>query len=130
VEPSALARFVRNVLGCGCPEEVLQSIRLDCGPLIPGLDIEATRLDVGGRLLVWVVPASVMQPLPALVAALVEAGIAERDRAGFNRFRLVLACAEPAEVDPPARAAFDARPRPDDRVHLHVVSLDEVRDLD
>jgi hypothetical protein len=65
VEPSALARFVRDVLGCGCPEEILRSITVDRGHLVPGLDVEVTRLDVGGRLLVYVVPAAAAQPVPA-----------------------------------------------------------------
>lgn len=130
MEPSALARFVRNVLGCGCPEEILRAIRVDRGRLIPGLDVEVTRIDSGGRLLVYVVPAAVMQPLPSSVASAVEAGIAERDRRSFNRFRLVLACAQPAAFDQPARDAFAACTQVDTRVHLHVVSLDEVRVLD
>jgi hypothetical protein len=129
VTRSALAGFVRDVLGCGCPEEVLRSITVDRSRLILGLDVEVARLDVGGRLLVYVVPAPASRKLRSVVAAAVEAGIAERDRRSFNRFRLVLAYAEPAEVEPAARAAFDACPRPDDRVHLHVVSLDELRAL-
>jgi len=116
---------VRDVLGCGCPEEILRSITVDRGHLVPGLDVEVTRLDVGGRLLVYVVPAAAAQPLPALVAAAVEAGVSERDRSSFNRFRLVLASTHPAEVEPAAREAFDACPRPDERVHLHIVSVED-----
>jgi hypothetical protein len=123
VELSALAGFVRDVLGCACPEEVLRSIAVDRGRLIPGIDVEATRLDVGGRLLVYVLPASPSPPLSELVAVAVAAGISERDQRHFNRFRLVIASTHPAEVEPAAREAFDACPRPDDRVHLHVVSF-------
>jgi hypothetical protein len=125
VTRSALAGFVRDVLGCGCPEDLLRAIHVDRGRLVHGLDAEVMRLDVGGRLLVYVVPAVATQPLPTVVAAGVEAGISERDGRSFNRFRLVLACANPAEVEPAARAAFDACPRPDDRVHLHVVSVED-----
>ena len=121
-----LAGFVRDVLGCGCPEEVLRSITVDRSRPILGLDVEVARLDVGGRLLVYVVPAPASRKLRSVVAAAVEAGISERDRRSFNRFRLVLACADPAEVEPAARAAFDACPRPDERVHLHVVSSAEL----
>jgi hypothetical protein len=129
VEPSALARFVRDVLGCGCPEEILRAIRVDRGRLVPGLDVEVTRLDVGGRLLVYVVPAAAAQPLPALVAAAVEAGVSERDRRGFNRFRLVLAADSPAALERPARDALAACERRDERVHLHVVSSAELSAL-
>jgi hypothetical protein len=129
VEPSALARFVRDVLGCGCPEEILRSITVDRGRLVPGLDVEVTRLDVGGRLLVWVVPAARLKPLPSVVAAAVPAGVEERDRRACHRFRLVLAAADPAAIDQPAREAFAACKQVDDRVHLHIVPLDEVRAL-
>ena len=125
VEPSALAHFVRNILGCGCPEELLRAIRVGRGRLVPGLDVEVTRLDVGGRLLVWVVPAPAPRKLRSAVAAAVEAGIAERDGQSFNRFRLVLACADSTEVEPAARAAFDACEQVDDRVHLHVVAVED-----
>jgi hypothetical protein len=125
MEPTALASFVRDVLGCACPDEVLRSITVDRGHLVPGLDVEVTRLDVGGRLLVWVVPASVTQPVPALVAVAVDAGIAERDRRACHRFRLVLAAADPAAIDQPARDAFAACEQVDDRVHLHVVAVED-----
>jgi hypothetical protein len=68
--------------------------------------------------------------LPRVVAAAVEAGVGERDRQSFNRFRLVLACADPAAIEQPARDAFAACEQVDERAHLHVLSLDEVRVLD
>ena len=125
MEPSAIARFVRDVLGCGCPGEILRAIRVDRSHLVPGLDVEVTRLDVGGRLLVYVVPASATQPLPSLVAAAVEAGVGERDRRAFNRFRLVLAADSPAALEQPARDALEACERRDERVHLHVVPAED-----
>lgn len=125
MEPSALARFVRDVLGCGCPEEILRAIRVDRSHLVPGLDVEVTRLDAGGRLLVYVVPAAATQPLPSLVAAAVEAGVCERDRRGFNRFRLVLAADSPATIEQPAQDAFAACDMIDERVHLHVVAVED-----
>jgi len=125
VEPTALASFVRDVLGCACPDEVLRSITVDRGRLVPGLDAEVTRLDVGGRLLVWVVPAAHLKSLPSVVAAAVAAGVEERDRRACHRFRLVLAAADPAAIDQPARDAFAACEQVDDRVHLHVVAVED-----
>ena len=125
VEPSALARFVRDVLGCACPDEVLRAIHVGRGRLVPRFDVEVTRLDVGGRLLVWVVPAPAPRKLRSAVAAAVEAGIAERDRRAFNRFRLVLTTDTPAAFEQPARDAFAACGVIDERVHLHVVSVED-----
>jgi hypothetical protein len=126
VTRSALAGFVRDVLGCGCPEEVLRSITVDRGRFVPGLDLEVARLDVGGRLLVYVLPASPSPPLGELVAVAVAAGTSERDQRHFNRFRLVIAIDDPADLEETARSAFAGCHRPDDRVHLHVVSSAEL----
>lgn len=100
-------------------------IRVDRGRLVPGIDAEVTRLDVGGRLLVYVVPAAASQPLPSLLAAAVEAGLAERDRRSFNRLRLVLAAAEPAAIEQAARDAFAECDTIDERIHLHVVPVED-----
>jgi len=116
---------VRDVLGCACPDEVLRSIAVERGRLIPGLDAEVTQLDVGGRLLVYVVAAAASQPLPTVISAAVDAGVSERDRRGFNRFRLVLAADSPAALERPARDALAACERRDERVHLHVVSVED-----
>ena len=116
---------MRDGLGCGCPEEILRSITVERGRLIPGVDVEVTRLDVGGRLLVYVVPVASPQPLPTVIAAAVEAGVSERDQHAFNRFRLVLAADSPAALERPARDALAACERRDERVHLHVVSVED-----
>ena len=121
-----LIRFLRDVLGCGCPDEVLQSIAVERGRRVPGLDAEMARLDAGGRLLVYLVEVSSTEAVDALVATALESGLADRDGHGFNRFRLVLATASPATIKPAARAAFDDCARPDDRVHLHVIAVEEL----
>jgi hypothetical protein len=60
-----------------------------------------------------------------VVAASVQAGVSERDRHHFNRFRLVLAGANPGELEPAAREAFDACEQVDERAHLHVVAVED-----
>jgi hypothetical protein len=77
-------------------------------------------LDVGGRLLVAVVPAAAADA-SALQAAL-EAGRELRDDRGMNRFRLVLE----GEV---GGALVSALAMPDERVHVHVVASGEVPSL-
>lgn len=111
-------RFVREGLGCSCPEEVLDRIGIDAG------DPALTRLRVGGRLLVHLIACPAWaDPAPILPRRLA-AGVAERDAGGFNRFRLVLATEEPARLRPAAEAAF-ASLGMDARTHLHVVTLAE-----
>ena len=122
---SALVHFVRDVLGCGCPDEVLQSITVGRGRWVPVIDGEITRLDVGGRLLVYVVEPAGAEPLTTVVSGAIAAGLADRERHGFNRFRLVLATSDPATIEEAARAAFEVLKLLDDRVHLHVVAAED-----
>ncbi len=119
-----VVRFIRDDLGCGCPDEVLQTIRIDRHWPVARIDAPLARIDVGGRLLVWVVDVGERQfGIAELVTSAVAAGLDERDRLSFNRFRVVLASGTPSDITRPARQAFDACRRPDDRVHLHVLDL-------
>ena len=119
--------FIRSTLGCGCPDEVLQRIECSRSEPIPEHHLTLTRIDVGGRLLVYVVegdetPEMIADALPAVMAA----GLAERERAGFNRLRLVLSSSEPDAVLPLAQRVFaESAPR-DDKIHLHVVAVDDL----
>jgi hypothetical protein len=122
----ALVHFVRDVLGCGCPDEVLQSTSVEHRPGAGG-EPAITRMDVGGRLLIYIVELAGSQRSDIVIPAALEAGLADRDRHGFNRFRLVLTTADPTAIEPAARAAFDACNLPDDRVHLHVAGSSDVR---
>ena len=41
----SLSHFVRHVLGCGCPERILESIRHDPDATLPGIEGELDRVD-------------------------------------------------------------------------------------
>jgi hypothetical protein len=117
--------FVRDTLGCGCPDEVLSKIEHQ-----PGLDgptCSYDRLDVGGRLLVLIVEDPLAGTVRESVLALFKLGLEERDRLGFNRLRLVLAGTELGAIKSEADAAFTTCDLPDDRVHLHIVSRSHLR---
>ena len=65
------------------------------------MDTGLSRIDVGGQLLVYVLhaiatPHQVASTLPGLIAA----GLVERDGAGFNRLRVVVATDDPAALRP------------------------------
>ncbi|MBN2497237.1 MAG: hypothetical protein JXR96_21775 [Deltaproteobacteria bacterium] len=96
-------------LGCGCPDEVFESIRLRTAEL----DGAELLVEVGARLLVALVDAADAPRAEALL----ERGRALRDREGLNRFRLVLvgqiAAARLAELERAVQA--------DDRLHVHAI---------
>jgi hypothetical protein len=127
---ASLTRFIRDVLGCGCPNEVLDTIGVEQRTAISETEAEITRVDVGGRLLVYLLSVRQDDPVRPLIAPLLEAGIADRDGHGFNRFRLALATSGPGGIESAARAAFDAFALPDDRIHLHVIPIDTLPEID
>jgi len=114
--------FVQDVLGCGCAEEVFKIIDLR-HETRAGEPYD--RINVGNRLLVYIFrtddPDFVKRELPGLVRA----GVEERDRDAFNRFRLVLATGEP-RVEIAAVKAYKGLGTVDDRTFLHVVDQAEI----
>lgn len=121
----AIEAFVRNRLGCTCPEEVFEQIssrRLNLEEL-PLLQLH--RLVIGQRLLIYIVafeePLSALSRLDQLLAR----GRRERDERGCNRFRLVLALPGRQEALE-LQAAFDRLAANDDRAHLHLLDPDEI----
>lgn len=122
-----LQRFVRHTLGCGCPDEILEWIQCSRTEATSAHDIQLFRLDVGGRLLVYVIecgndPDHAATVLPAILAA----GMVERTTGGFNRLRLVVACLEPEASRPSLEKSFNASAPHDDKVHLHVIAEGEL----
>ena len=110
-----LVRFVRETLGCGCPEELVERTVLDRSEAgEPGLD-------VGGRLLVRVLAGDdvggLVRTLPETVLTLRD----ERDRRGFNRLRIVVAHDQLGDVAAALDRVVAALGPGDDRLHLHLL---------
>jgi hypothetical protein len=114
--PPELERFIRDTLGCGCPDEVFDHVAVVRGPLRAGSGESAWWIEVGGRLLIAVV--DVDEVAPAELTAIYAAAAHRRDADGFNRFRLVVASAQRTEG---LEAAFAPIGAADDRLHLHLV---------
>mgnify|MGYP001245933161 CR=1 FL=1 len=122
---AGIEQFVRGTLGCGCPDEVFQSIAIRRLPV--GADGPAVvELLVGSRLLIHVVAPPSGDGAAGWLERLAMNGRATRDRHGYNRFRLVVAA--PRGVAPPAdlESRFARTAVGDDRMHLHVVASDRL----
>lgn len=122
----AIKRFVQESLGCTCPEEVFE--RIDHRRHRVGDVAGVQRIDVGQRLLVYLVETDDPAWLQRHLAELVGAGVADRDAQGMNRFRLVIASTRPDLVGAAARARFRELAGVDDKVHLHLVAQDALDD--
>ena len=122
-----LRHFIRSTLGCGCPEETLQWIECSHSHGAPAHDLRLTRIDVGGRLLVYVIESDLgPDAAAAAVPAVVASGLVERARGGFNRLRIVVAGSDPDALRPLATAHFAASAPCDDHLHLHVVAIEDL----
>ncbi len=114
----ALARaFVRDRLGCGCPDALLDHIEI----AFLSEPEAMTRLKVGGRLLVHIRTCPARAELDRALPRWLAEGVALRDALAFNRFRLVLVADDPEAMRPASEAGF-ATWNADERTHLHLVT--------
>jgi hypothetical protein len=118
--------FVRSKLGCDCDEEVFKHIVNEKDALAGGVKLR-NKLDIGGRLLVYVVEPD-KGAFGKNITALLKAGKDERDARGFNRFRLVLV-SEDKDLKKVASDAYKNFHGLDEKVHLHVISKREAESL-
>jgi hypothetical protein len=119
--------FVQKTLGCGCPEEVFQHI--DCRSCIQLQDCTIrNRINIGNRLLIYVIEMSNTDSLANILTVLIHAGKKERDSSGFNRLRLVLATDYLHEMTQVAEALFQDMNK-DEKIHLHIVHKDSIPDF-
>ena len=119
----AIVRFVRDTLGCGCPDEVFNSIVIARAGG-PGSSTPHVRLLVGNRLLIYVLDGLAAEHDPAVVPSLAARGRDERDRDGLNRFRLVIFSQQGQRPMPAASASFAEATGPDERANLHLVAAE------
>ena len=94
-EPAAISHpqathFIRHTLGCGCPDEVFEHIRIDMLPeVFIGLPVDYM-IDVGGRLLVAVCASADWRQVQQSLTGIVRRAREYRDRNGFNRLATCL----------------------------------------
>lgn len=113
-----IRHFVRETLGCTCPDEVFKQIQQleQCAVFASAHAV----YEIGGRLCVAVYVPANWRALAQNLGQLVADGMRYRDQHGFNRFRLVIACRDDDAVIELSQT-FEALPEIDDKVHLHVV---------
>lgn len=122
--------FTRDVLRCDCPEQVFSRIvceddvRVDSGLII------SHKINIGGRLLIYVWMPDQTGELRSELVKLVGSGEKERNDKGFNRFRLVLVSDSPDLIKDDAQKLFEQLGK-DEKVHLHIISKNDftIQDL-
>lgn len=122
-----LRGFIRNTLGCGCPDEVLDRIDYTRSDIAQEPVVKLTRIDVGGTLLVYVIEGEDdLNRLGDILPVILSTGLVERARREFNRLRVVVATSSPDRLRPALESLFSASAPADDKVHLHVVAIGDL----
>ena len=118
VNSATLKAFIRDVLGCGCPEEVFANMTCQKETLAgtPG-----TLVDVGGRLLVFLWRMADPNEISEVLEKIFKAGKSRRDTLNYNRLRLVLLADELAISPEDLQGRFLELIGDDEKAHLHVI---------
>lgn len=124
IDRNGVKRFVKETLGCNCPEEVFQGINCKNNVLLNDNILLDYEINVGNRLLVFVARIDEPDLIKPFLSKLVWAGVNKRDRQGFNRFRLVLLTPRANHLAKEASRAFQSLGT-DEKVHLHLVNEDD-----
>jgi len=124
-----VTRFVREVLGCNCPDEVFREVEIQRGsPAVKSLAADY-EIRIGGRLLVVLTSEPAERLVGPRLEQAFEEGKRARDGSGFNRFRLVVAVRDAAQEKEKLLRAFQDIPSRDEKTHLHVVDKQTVPDF-
>jgi len=121
IDKEKIKRFVRDALGCGCPEEVFRSIVCKRDVELGGGVILHSIITIGNRLLIYLVHDN-QDFVEKHLSLLVSAGKKERDSRGLNRFRLVIITDRIPGNDDVIRRTFGELQEKDENIHLHVIS--------
>jgi hypothetical protein len=122
-----IKKFVRHVLGCTCPDRVFEQIEDRTVP--PSASPHTRSITVGNRLLIYIWKADASVDLRQGISAMLAAGKKDREARGLNRFRGVLAVEDPQTIQLQADLCFSQFEGCDDRMHIHVVPVDELKDF-
>jgi hypothetical protein len=123
-----LKGFVKNTLGCGCPEKVFEKIDVS-SVLAVGPEKEVTRIVVGDTLLIYIISSEPYGDLIDRVEAAGLAGKDDRDTNNYNRFRLVVSCVEHDVRQGEASERFSVLFEMDAKMHVHFVDRELVEGL-
>ena len=116
--------FVKDTLGCTCPEEVFRHIEhAENIPIQENLKV-AHRIDVGVRLLIYVYKVERLTDVLEDIPELIQHGQRAKENGGYNRFRLVLVSDDKEGVAGVATKVFDTLEK-EENIHLHVIGEEE-----
>lgn len=123
-----LKEFIKNTLGCGCPEKIFEKIDV-CRCLIEKNESEITRIVVGDKLLIYIIRPESTDKLVDKVKVFGLAGKEDRDKHNYNRFRLVLSDVENMAQKDQVSECFLSAFEKDEKMHMHFVKEEMIAGL-
>jgi hypothetical protein len=130
MDKNSVRRFVRETLGCTCPEKVFQHIEVQTDVAVHDDVVLDYEINVGKRLLIYVVAVDELGVLGLIIPQLVRIGTYKRNEYGFNRFRLVLLTQKAEALTEEASTIFKSLDvATDEKVHLHVIDRENLPDI-
>ena len=115
---TCIKHFVREHLGCTCPDEVFENITVTEQSDI--FSSANTVYEIGGRLFVAVIVPGDCNDMSIQLGKLVVDGMQFRDQHGYNRFRLVIVT-DDDDAEKGLQRIFNDLPGIDNKTHLHVI---------
>jgi len=129
VPKEEIKKFVREDLGCTCPDEVFEVTSVVHDP-VEFNDLQKGDLyEIGGKLLVYLVMTHDWSSLIDSLEQIFKRGREMRDAGKFNRFRLVVVTPNIQPARQKLLRQFDTLVELDERLHLHVITPDQVPQL-
>ena len=120
--------FVKDTLGCGCPEKVFEKIDVSKRRMQEHA-VEITRIVVGDTLLIYIIHAESVDDQTDFVVPFGTAGKNDRDTQGFNRFRLVVTDDGNLIRRDKVTECFARSFSSDEKMHLHFVDEEMIAAL-
>jgi hypothetical protein len=126
METEHIQVFVKETLGCECPEKVFEYIDSQLNVILSNDILLKSKINIGNRLLIYVIEINDINSIKGNLPTLVSMGKRERDRRGFNRFRLAVITDKTNEIRQIAHMIFKNLKDKDEKVHLHIIDRNQL----
>ena len=129
INRTAIREFIREEIGCTCPDEVFESINIEKKPRHDENFNSEYLVSIDGKLLVYLVEPYQWSSLTDSLEQIFCWWREMRNIGGFNRFRLVVITPDIKPARRKLLRQFGSLDGLDERLHLHIIEHKQLSDL-